>query len=319
MRYILVNAIIFIFTLIIMFFGIEGILRIKNSDMKNYNIEMWKYAKELKVNSNNPDLGHEHKNSAHATLQSVLIRTNNFGLRGADINENRENKRRILFLGSSATLGWGVKEEETMTSLLGEKLGENVEVLNAGIGNYNTSRYTELFFTKLEILHPTDIVIHYFLNDVEILKANPGNWFLRNSELAVTLWDLINRLNYKSFSIEEYYNNLYKKDNKGFNLMLNSLDKLNNYAKMNNINIYFVMTPDIHDITNYKFKNIHNIMKEIAIEKNFTYIDLLDSFENKYKSSELWVMTTDPHPNNKAHKIMVDAIYPYLINNNLNN
>ena len=52
----------------------EGFIRIKNYNMKNYDIEMWRYAKEIKIQSENPILGHEHVPSSSAILQSVNIR-----------------------------------------------------------------------------------------------------------------------------------------------------------------------------------------------------------------------------------------------------
>ena len=87
----------------------EGVLRLKNSSMKNYDIEMWKYSNELKHACSDPLLGHEHNVSRSAILQSVEIRINNLGMRGEDITTGPPENRRILFLGSSMTLGWGVK------------------------------------------------------------------------------------------------------------------------------------------------------------------------------------------------------------------
>jgi hypothetical protein len=52
----------------------EAVVRVKNSSMQNYDIEMWRYAKELKQRSADPVLGHEHVPSKSAVLQSVEIR-----------------------------------------------------------------------------------------------------------------------------------------------------------------------------------------------------------------------------------------------------
>src|SRR5437016_915573 len=46
----------------------EGILRIKNSSMQNYDIEMWRYARELKIKSSDPALDFEHLKSKSAVL-----------------------------------------------------------------------------------------------------------------------------------------------------------------------------------------------------------------------------------------------------------
>ena len=145
----------------------EVALRIKNSDGKNYHIEMWKYSRDLKQRSSNPVLGHEHIPNEVAQLQNVEIRINEHGMRGSSFPGIQGDQRRIMFLGSSATLGWGVQEESTMTSVIEHKFNQDgvddVVIMNAGIGNYNAKRYTELFLTKNKELKPTDIVVNYYL------------------------------------------------------------------------------------------------------------------------------------------------------------
>jgi hypothetical protein len=96
----------------------ELLLRIKNSSMTNYDIEMWRYAKELKVKSLDESLDFDHVRSRSALLQNIELRLNNWGLRGPDIVPRLPDERRILFLGGSITLGWGVAEENTVEARL---------------------------------------------------------------------------------------------------------------------------------------------------------------------------------------------------------
>ena len=65
----------------------------------NYEIEMLKYARELKVISNNKDIGIEHKKNISITLMGADIFLDNDGFRGQ--NKPRENKKKILMLGDS--------------------------------------------------------------------------------------------------------------------------------------------------------------------------------------------------------------------------
>ena len=110
MKSVMLNGVILLVSTLFILGTTEGLLHLKNSNMQNYDIEMWRYSKEIKTISKNTVLGHEHQLSKQALLQSVLIRTNNFGLRGDDINVTTNKKRRILALGSSITLGWGVEK-----------------------------------------------------------------------------------------------------------------------------------------------------------------------------------------------------------------
>jgi lysophospholipase L1-like esterase len=294
----------------------EAVLRVKNLSMQNYDIEMWRYAGKLKKRSDDPILGHEHIPNSEAMLQSVDIRINERGLRGAPVEPFVPGQRRILFLGGSITLGWGVPENQVLTSLIAQKFaadGKQVQVLNAGIGNYNAERYTELFFKHFEDLKPTDIVVHYFLRDAEKLDAGGGNFFLRNSELAVTVWIAMNRLLGPSGPsvLEEHYHQVYDPAEPGYQAMRASLQKLADYAKANNIRLTMAMMPDVHDLENYRFGWIHERMAGLAREMGYTFVDLLPAFLG-LKPSDVWAMPGDPHPNARGHKLMADAIYPLL-------
>jgi len=312
----LFSALLFIFSVTAALIAAEGVLRLKNSSMKNYDIEMWRYARELKTPSPQLELGHDHIKNGSALLQSVEIRTNEWKLRGGPVAPRDQVERRILFLGGSITLGWGVPENETITarieSALREK-GERVDVLNGGVGNYNAERYVQRFFAELAPLQPTDIVVQYFLRDAEKLDPSEGNWFLRNSELAVTLWIAANKvLNISGErSLVDHYRAVYRSDQPGFIVMQSQLRQLAVYAKARNIRIYLAMTPDVHNLKNYPFKFVHDIMRMIAQQDGFTYIDLLPAL-GQLSPEEIWAMPGDPHPNGLGQKLMADAIVSVL-------
>jgi lysophospholipase L1-like esterase len=316
LRNVALSAVMVVVSVVLMLGVGEVVLRVKNSSMTNYDIEMWRYARDLKFRSDDPRLGHDHLKNSSALLQSVVIRTNEWGLRGAPVPPRDPKVRRILFLGSSITLGWGVKEEDTETEVLRkifEAGGEKVEVLNAGIGNYNAERYVERFFTELKELEPSDIVVQYFLRDAEKLDDGSGNALLRNSELAVTLWIAMTRLTGKVGlkSLEEHYQSVYKPDSDGYQAMLASLRKLADHAKAHNIRLYMAMTPDIHNLKDYPFMDIHRRMEGIARDDGYTFVDLLPAFE-KLSPEQVWAMPGDPHPNALGHRLMAEAMYPVL-------
>jgi hypothetical protein len=167
--------------------------------------------------------------------------------------------------------------------------GQKVEVLNAGIGNYNAERYVERFFTELVKLDPSDIVVQYFLRDAEKLDDGQGNALLRNSELAVTLWIAMTRLTGKVGlkSLEEHYQSVYKPDSEAYQAMLASLRKLADYAKAHHIRLTMAMTPDIHNLKNHPFSDIHRRMEGAARDDGYAFIDLLPAF-SKLSPEQVW-------------------------------
>jgi lysophospholipase L1-like esterase len=294
----------------------EAVLRAKNSDMKNYDIEIWKYSRTMKAISSDPKMAFSHRHNASARLQSVDIRTNEWGLRGGAVPPMKPGARRILFLGSSITLGWGVAEDQTLTEQLRkmfEERHQDVAVLNGGVVNYNSERYVERFFVELETLKPTDIVVQYFLRDAEKLEPDEGNLLLRNSQLAVALWIAGSRLFGKigSQSTSDYYHAVYQPTAPGFVEMKASLERLADYAKQHNIRLFLAMTPDVHNLRRYEFGFIHDTMRSIATADGYTYVDLLPAF-GSLSPEEVWAMPGDPHPNALGHKLMAQSLFAVL-------
>jgi len=316
-RQALVSAALVAVSLVLCLLVAEAFLRVKNSSMTNYDIEMWRYSNELKRQSDDPSIDFDHVRSKTATLQSVDIRLNSWGLRGPEPTPLRQGERRILFLGGSITLGWGVEQANTVEARLEKMLndaGEPAQVLNGGVGNYVTERYVSRFFKELIGLNPTDIVVHYFLRDAEKLPPGGGNVFLRQSELAVTLWIAYHRLfdHAGEKSLVDHYQAAYALDAPGFVITQRKLAELAACAKQKNIRIYLAMIPDVHNLVDYKFDFVHDIMRKVAEADGYTFIDLLPGMLG-HPPEELWAMPGDPHPNAFGHELMARAIFPVLI------
>jgi lysophospholipase L1-like esterase len=277
---------------------------------------MWRYSKELKRRSDDPLIGHEHVPERASILQSVQIRTNAYGLRGPEVVPLSPGEKRILFLGSSITLGWGVPEEKTMTARL-ERMFRDAEhpaeVLNAGVGNYNAVRYVNLFLKRLTVLKPDVIVVHYFLRDAEDLKPAVENVVMEHSELAVMMWlatsRVLNRISDQS--LEDFYRQVYREDSPGYRAMLDALTQLAGYATEHKIRLVLAMVPDVHDLANYRFGFIHDRMATVAAKLGYEYVDLLPAF-SKLAPPDIWAMPGDPHPNALGHELMAKALFPAL-------
>ena len=299
-----------ILILVISIVIIEGIIRVINSDMKNYDIEMWRYSNELKVQD--PVLGHNHLKDKTSILQDVEVKLNSKGMRS---DEYDDNDKKIIFLGSSISLGWGVEQKDSYPGIIQTKLSSdsiNYKVLNGSIGNYNTFRYVNNFLLNQTDIEPKVIVINYFINDAETLQINSSNWLIKNSQLFATLTITHKKLFSKSgFDLKQYYNDLYKSDNQSFLEMKESLNKLSEYSKQRNISILLTVIPDIHFLEDYPFDSIHKKMKSISEELGFEYHDLLPSLKG-IPFKKLQIIQGDSHPNKLGHYKISESLYPKI-------
>ena len=311
----LLSLISLIVAVILSFGAGEALLRLKNASMKNYDIEMWRYGRTLSQPSTDPLIGHEQLPNSSAMLESVEIRTNAWGLRGGAINEKPAG-RRIIALGSSIALGWGVDEDKTVSALLQQKFEaahQKVEVLNAGVADYNTQRYVERFLQRLTPLQPTDVLVLAFVRDGEALEPSQRNFVLGHSELALTIWIAAQRLLEPGGegSLIDHYRTIYAPGSAARKTMEDEFAKLAAYAHGHGIRVTLAMIPDIHILKDYPLGFVHDVFAAEAHSLGFTYVDLLPVFQG-LTPEEIWAMPGDPHPNARGHALMADAIFPVL-------
>ena len=88
---ILISSLLVILSTSISLLGAEAVIRVKNSKMNNYDIEMWRYSNNLKRKSENVLMDFEHQRNKSVKLQNVDIRINNLGLRGSDVSLERSS------------------------------------------------------------------------------------------------------------------------------------------------------------------------------------------------------------------------------------
>tara|TARA_B100000767_G_C19746321_1_gene528694 strand:- start:181 stop:1152 length:972 start_codon:yes stop_codon:yes gene_type:complete len=296
----------------------EAVLRIKHSFIPNYDIEMWKYAKYLKKKDLNPKIGHTHIRNKSANLQTVNLRTNNYGQRDINLSNKilSNYDRSFLILGSSITLGWGVSNKEMFSNVLNnlsKKDNNKWLFVNGGIGNYNTERYINNYFVNWSELEFTDIIIHFFVNDTEIIKENKINFFTKHTHLGVVTWKLINSYSssFKREKLKDYYKKKYDENYDGFKTAKKELKRLKKHCLNKNLNCYMVIMPDIHQLNPYNLSFINKKISKFSSNNDIPYLDLLPKFKN-LDEKDIWNKYQDPHPNSYGHKIIANEIYNYL-------
>jgi len=308
-------AILIIF-IVILAIG-EALIRVYLHFNTAYDIEMTKYAMNLKEDSGNKRIGHVHKPNKSMELMNVMVDINSDGMRDKEYPVEKGDAYRIIFLGDSLTFGWGVQEEDTFATLIEDKLNSSspTEVINFGIGNYNTEQEVNLFIDKGLKYDPDKVVLFYFINDAEPTPEKSGLWFLGYSQFISFYWSRINSLLNNilpSKSFQEYYESLYLDEQQGWINSRKAIIQLRDICEKKGIKLQVVLLPELHDVSNEIFTNVYDSLSLFLQENGIDYLNLAKLFENYPNQIELWVSYDDAHPNNIAHKKIADATLEFI-------
>ncbi|MEA2950810.1 MAG: hypothetical protein QOJ96_330 [Alphaproteobacteria bacterium] len=299
--------------------SIEAAVRVVIDDGMQYDLEMWKYARDLKQIASNPGIGHEHRPNSQAELMGVAVNINSKGLREREIPYKRTSDLRILMLGDSFTEGWGVPFELTFSKRI-ERLyaahGIAAEVINAGVGNYNTVMEVNYFLSEGYKYQPDMAVLNYIPNDAEpvphYVAPNP---LMRMCRACVYLFGSVDTL-LREVSLrprwEPYYLGLYGGGTApGWEEARKAIGKLAEYCKFHNIKLVIAHIPELRQLRDYPLQSISELVRRAAAENGAEFVDVLPELQHEDETL-LWVSPSDPHPNARAHELIANALFRKL-------
>jgi len=307
----------------------EIAIRVIASRRLIYNIEMVKYATTLKMRDPNDEVSHVHRPSAHARLMGVDIALNSLGHRGPELATPREpSRKRVLVLGSSVTLGWGVPFDSTFTTRTEAMLntarpfgpGVSFEFANAGIGNYNTAFQSRLFERQYPVVRPDLVVLHYFVSDVQPRTMGRNNVILKHSFLAAFLFDRWSRLTL-SFGghytdLFTFYTDLYADGSPAWIQTQQQIRAMRDRAAKDGVRFIVMIIPDIHDLSpGTPYRALYDRIDAAFRGMGITTINTFDAVQRQFGGdvTTLWIQGDDPHPNARGHALMADILYRYLV------
>jgi lysophospholipase L1-like esterase len=315
------NLIAILMGVIIAVLCMEVVVRAFADDGKQFDLEMWKYAVEVKGVSRDPLIGHDHRPNRHAFLMGVQFDTNSKGLRDREFTyEKPPGKLRIMMLGDSFTVGWGAKFDETFPKRI-ERMyadrGLQAEVINTGVGNYNTIQEVEYYLAEGHKYNPDVVVLNFTFNDAEPVPVSysPAA-ILRicySCTFVVGRIDTLRREFFGKKDWADYYLGLYGDDGqaKGWLDAKAYIAKLAAFTKAHGTKLLIASLPELHDVQHYRLQKITDLVHEAADQNGVPFVDLLPYVQG-VPSPELWVTPPDPHPNGLAHKLFAEGIFEAL-------
>jgi lysophospholipase L1-like esterase len=281
------------FLALLYFLVVEGFLALAFHWHQDYDVEMWKYNRLLKHSVSDPR-AHVHIPGKSARLMGVEVATNSLGLRNPELGEKQAY--RIAVFGDSFTLGWGVSEEETYVRALERLLRQDcelpVELINLGIGNYNTAQVAEAISRQAAGLAPDLIIYGFYWNDGEPVQAEPTGLFERNLYLSVFWRKIRMRLLARGSGFVEHYSSHFEGEN--WESFRTDLELLMRAANSAGAPLLAALLPELRPTRGKQVEESYRKVEEFFRQSGIPVANLAGRMES---SPAYWVAADDPHPN----------------------
>ena len=322
---ILANIVVLVATILVCGIVLELGLRVAFARTMDFSMEMWKYAKQLKRPVADPNLSFVHVPNVSAFLMGAPVSINSHGLRDREYTEAKPpGVYRIVMLGDSTTFGWGVPAEQTVAKILEAKLNRigvpgynNAEVINAGVGNYNTVQEVTHYLTYERGFRPDVVILQYFINDAEPVPSERSPFLLGRSYLlafSISRFDAMMRLTGVRPDWKRYYADLYDDGRPGLAAAKQALVKLATTTREDNTRLLVTILPELREINDvYPFVSQHQKIKDVLDAHHVPSLELIDGLRGHGPESSLWVTPADDHPNGKANALVVDHMLPWIL------
>lgn len=310
------NGITLALSLMLVYAGAELYVSWAVDDGMQFDLEMWRYARAIKRQSDNPAIGHEHTPDTRARLMGADVTISSQGLRDREFPLTPPPGRtRILMLGDSLTFGWGVPADRTFSKRLERMLqqaGHDAEVINTGVGNYNTEMQVAYFFERGLRFQPDYVVLNYFINDAEPTPQYRSTFLSRHSrayvyfasrvDAALRLAGVGDHTDWRT-----YYDDLYEGGD-GIGRVAAAVERLADYCRAHDIPLFVVNHPELRRPADYPFAHVDEMIERIAAANGLKYVSLLSAVRDLDPPS-LWVTPPDPHPSVVAHGAFAGALF----------
>ena len=302
----------------------ELALRLAFARSMDFSMEMWKYAAHLKQPVPDPRLGFAHVPNRSAFLMGVPVSINSHGLRDREYSRSKPpDVYRIVMLGDSTTLGWGVPAAHTVPKILEAELNKSpvpgygrFEVLNAGVGNYDTVQEVAHYLAYDRAFHPDLVILQYFINDAEPVPREASPWLLGRSYLlayAISRLDAAMRLTGARPTWKQYYAGLYEDGRPGLEAAKQALETLAARTRADRTALLVTILPELRELDDgYPFAAQHQKIKDVLAAHQVPVIDLIEGLRGHGPESSLWVTPDDPHPNAKANALVAAQVLRWI-------
>jgi lysophospholipase L1-like esterase len=233
--------------------------------------------------------------------------------------------RRVLVIGDSVTFGSGAPEEASFSrrleAMLREQLACPLEVVNAGVSGYNTTKELDYFANEGQLVEPDVVLVYHVENDKDITHPMRGrsvaflkDWIgYRSYVVNATLYAyrmLRWRLQAQAAGGDRA---LYEEQQRlwgtlpGAQESLDGLHRIGALARDKGMRVVLASHPNNLDASVDAERN--RLLREVAERGGMRFVDSAPAFQG-HPPDDLAVSATDRHPNALGHQLIASQLLP---------
>jgi len=294
--------------------------------------------------------------SQQGWIEDAFITVNALGFRGPEVVVPKPYGRfRVAVIGDSLTLGWGVADNETYAARLDRLLrerfpGRELDVVNLGVGGFNTRQAVTWLERNLGQLQPDLVLVGFYSNDVpdaledelggtriaainpvpgQAMRMNPrppeSSWWdraLRKSRALYVAGRAFNRLRGAgewgmsrfSMEIDMLEGRESPQLERAWQLVGSQFDRLRSLADQGRFAVGVVVLPCKEQVMGqYPNASFQKRVRSLVEPLRFDVIDPLPLMaEHRTEIKDLFIPYDRNHPTASGHELIAQAILRYL-------
>jgi len=252
-------------------------------------------------------LSHRLRPGARVEVAGVAYRVSSLGTRGPE--PSASPRFRVVVLGDSVTMGWGVAESETWPAQVGRALAarsHDSEVINAAVLGWGVAQYVARFDELVPALAPRLVLVGYFPNDPAGTDGarttrTPGSELYRL---------LAARLGGGGMSATAHERALHAAGSPGWRTVQRAFRTLGARCRETHIACAIALLPSLTRLP-YPLSEEHRRLAALGRAHGLHVVDVAPTLARRDVRT-LWVAADDTHPNAAAHALYADTIFRSL-------
>ncbi|MFT5126155.1 MAG: hypothetical protein ACI97B_004809 [Verrucomicrobiales bacterium] len=278
------------------------------------------------------------------------ITINADGIRGTEdyVGKKAPGRKRIVLLGDSFTMGYGVDDQQTFPAHL-QQLHPGMQFINMGQGGYSLGQCYQWFKREGMKLEPDAVVLCFIVDDFwRMGSTRTGNGFATpeftlspSGQLAISGQPLPEKIPKGAPLIERAQQHRFLIERSGLARTMGSLvgalpeppaprqqndvyqvgqaviDQLRSELAAKNIPLVLVLLPEINDLTSRGFQDTYNQVSQAitayCLPRKQPFVDLSPSFQQVGPAAEAYFLQEHwRHYSESGNAYVAGLIHQYL-------